>query len=327
MLRLGLLVAVAALFALIPAGQASAADFKLNVVYAGTGEGIVECEVEGILEECEDEYPAGTEVFLEPFEEEGSEFVEFSGDCGPLACELEMDQEHTVTVVFDLLPVEEFELSILEEGTGTGSVQCELEEGPVPCEPTYPEGTEVTILATADKGSEFVEFSGDCGPTVCELEMDEDKEVIVVFDLVESEEGEEEESGGPGGGGGGGAPPAAPQAPISLPSPVAAGQGRAKISGAGLYKGGKATLRISCKGGGPCKGTVKLTARLGVGGKTKQVTVGRASFDLKAGASKALTIKLSAPAKRLLGKGRTLTAKASGSGVIASTVKIKPTER
>jgi hypothetical protein len=318
-LRLALLVAVAALFALIPAAQASAAEFTLMVHVEG--EGSVECEVEGFPQgECGgEEFEEGTGVTLLAVPELGWEFLEWSGACAgePNECEVVMDEGHEVTAIFVPEPVNENTLSVTIGGTGSGQVECELEEGPKPCGPIYPEEsglvlTEVTLIPVAGAGSEFAGFSGDCSGNECVLTMDEDHYVTATFNLIE------------GGGGGPGSEPSSGQIVSMAPlSP-----GRAKVAGVGLYKGGRAMLRISCKdGGGPCKGTVKLIAKLKLGHKTKKVVVGKAPFSLRAGASKVLTIKLSAPAKRLLGKGRTLTAKVSGSGVTASKVKIKPTER
>ena len=334
--RLGLLAAVAALFVLVPISQASAAEVELHL--AVEGEGDVYCEVEFTsAEPCAVTYPATlefpgeTEVTLSAEPEEGWEFSEFVGDCDSVGfeeCEMFMEEgnDREVTAVFVPEPVEMAVLDLTVEGEG--KVECELETGPEKCEPEYPEGTELTLIAVHEPKSEFAEFAGDCEPVgsnECEVVMEEEVSVVAIFELVE---GEEEESGGGGSGGGGsGGDSSNPQPVISLPSPIAAGPGKLKVAGAGLYKGGKATLRISCKGDGRCKGTVKLIAKLEVGHKRKKVTVGKASFSLPAGAMKALTIKLSKPAKKLLGKGRTLTANVGGSGVTHSKVKIKPTER
>jgi len=313
--RLGLLVAVAALFALVPASGASAATFELEITQMGQGE--VTCYVEAVEVDCEESFEEGEEVTLLAQPDPGYELVGFSGDCDVVSgeeCEVIMEGVTPKKVTVTFKPIE-YDLTIEAGGTGTGSVACEVESEVKPCEKTYAEGTSIVLIAKAASGSVFAGWGvGDCeaepSATECELEMNEDHVVAATFNSV-------------GGGGGSGG---STQTPIAQPV-AARPPGKAKVSGAGLYKGGKAILRISCKGVGPCKGTLKLTASLRVGGKTKQVTVGQASFSLKAGASKALTIKLSAPAKKLLGKGRTLTAKASGSGVIASTVKIKPTQR
>jgi IPT/TIG domain/Divergent InlB B-repeat domain len=185
----GFIAAVIALTFALPA-VASAAEVPLTVEFFGTGAGSVECEVEAIVEPCAPEYEEGKEVTVLPEAEEGSEFTEFFGDCGPLACELTMDEAHTVNVVFDLEPAEELALNIVEPGTGEGSVECEVEATTGPCEAEYPEGTDVTLIATAETGSKFEEWSGECDTIVgneCGVEMTEEKTVEVVFD-VEPEE-------------------------------------------------------------------------------------------------------------------------------------------
>lgn len=313
MLRFGLLVA--ALFALIPASQASAASFTLTV--SVQGEGLVFCEVENeeegaFEEECGErspEYLEGSEVTLSVLEEAGFEFKEFSGDCegAPTQCHLTMNEDHEVTVVFAPEP-SEYKLTV--NVVGSGEVKCVAEEGPETCKPTYPKEAEVELLHVTGT---FLGWSGDCSKDPCVVEMKGDRTVTATF----------KSEGSGGGSSGGGSNPN----PVSLPAPTAGPAGKAKVSGAGLYKGGKAILRISCKGGGPCKGTVKLVAVLKVGGKQKKLTVGQAPFNLAANASKALTVKLSRPAKNLLAKGKTLIAKVGGSGVTASTLRINPTAR
>jgi len=325
MLRLSLLVALTALFALIPVGQASAAEFKLTVNVKG--EGVVWCEVDGFNEgECkkEEEYEEGAEITLVAEPESEWELVGLTG-CDVVTnneCKVTLSGDRTVTATFAPEPTERM---LTVKKTGAGEVRCEAEVGPETCKPTYPKETEVTLYAVPAPGGEFLGWGGDCAGAgkedSCTLEMG------TTDHLITAAFSGEEEPGGGGGGSSGNGGSSTPVAPVTLSPPIAAPvPGKAKLSGLGLYKGGKAILRISCKGG-PCKGTVKLVASLKIGGKAKRVTVGQASFSLKAGASKALTIKLSAPAKRLLGKGRTLTAKASGPGVIALTVKIKPTQR
>lgn len=383
-LRFALLTLLASIFVLVPAANASAANFDLDIVFAGTGEGRVECEVESQpAEECEDEYEEGTEVALVAEEEPDSIFVEFSGDCGPLACELTMDEDHLVTATFDLLPVEEFTLTLGIDGTGSGTVECELQTGPEPCAPSYPEETEITLIPVPGPASELIEFSGDCeGPgPVCELTMLEDSTVTVTFDLIgpalkvltagsgsgtvkcSADSGPFEPcaiaylvgtelvlsasaSSGSKFSGWSGACTSDPceltleedavvTATFSLePTPpvddgkdkkTEPGVGRASVAGAAQVKGGKATLRISCKGAGPCKGTLKLVAKLKKGQKAK--TVGQASFNLAKGASATLKVKLSAAAKKKLGNGKTLKAQVSGSGVSGSSVKLIPASR
>jgi len=322
-LRLGLLAAVAALFVLIPASQASAAEFTLNITIEPEEGGGVICEAEGAGVECNEEFEEGQEVWLiaQP-EELEYEFAGFSGDCAPEGEEclvvMEGSTPKAVTVTFK--PIE-YQLTINTKGSGTGGVQCDIGSGPGPCAKKFPIGTSVILVAKEGSGSQFVGWGGECeyasSETECEIEMYEDHVVTATFNAVG---GGGEESGDDGESSSG-------SQPTLTPPPPPPGPGKLRVAGAGLYKGGKATLSVSCKDGGRCKGTVKLIAKLKVGHKKKKVTVGKASFSLAAGAMKALTIKLSGPAKRLLGKGRTLTANVRGSGVTASKVKIRPTER
>jgi hypothetical protein len=180
-------VLVAAAIALVFAFPALAsADFQLTIQKNGTGTGTVKCSVEsGPVEACDAEYPEGTELALIPEAGPSSEFIEFSGDCGPLACELLMDEAHTAVATFDLEPgAVEYPLTIAKAGTGTGTVQCEVESGPIgSCAAEYPEGTELTVLAEADLGSKFSGFSGACSGSSCELTMNAAKSVTATFDL------------------------------------------------------------------------------------------------------------------------------------------------
>ena len=181
--------AAAALVLALPA-VASAAEFSLTIEEPGTGTGTVECEVEsGPAEPCAAEYEEGTELAVVAEADPGSEFVEFSGDCGPLECELVMDEEHTVVVLFEEEEVEAVPLTVETFGTGAGTVECEVESGPVePCEEEYLEGTKLSLIAEADEGSEFVEWAEDCsGNGPCELTMEGPRSVTAIFELEPQE--------------------------------------------------------------------------------------------------------------------------------------------
>jgi hypothetical protein len=118
-------------------------------------------------------------------------------------------------------------------------------------------------------------------------------------------------------------PPPAPPAGapgVGAPAPAA---NVAKV------KGGKALLRLSCRGVAACRGLVKLVVR--VKGKrsakrTESVVVGKSRFSIPAGKSKTLHVKLTGKGKKLLRQAgkRGLKAKLTGSGVKPRTVKLKP---
>ncbi|MGE5282145.1 MAG: InlB B-repeat-containing protein [Chloroflexota bacterium] len=173
-------------------GKEVFAEFELEEVELWifeVGEGTVECEVEGEpAEACEAEYPYGTKVTLVPKAEPGSEFVEWEEDCtGSGACELTMEGEKSVTAVFEpAIYLLEVEVEGLGSGTVTSSpagINCGSE-----CVAEYEAGETVTLTATAEPGSEFIEWFGcDAEPsaTECEVTMDEDKTVYAEFEPAE----------------------------------------------------------------------------------------------------------------------------------------------
>lgn len=285
-------------------------EFELTIEMPGTGSGTVECEAEEGPEACVDFYPEGTELRLIAKASLGSEFVEWSGDCSSVPCDLTMDEDHTVAATFDLVGPA---LTILTAGTGSGTVECEVESGPLEaCDPAYPEGTTLVLVAAPNAGSQFAGWSGDCSGDPCELVMDVDRTATATFNL------EPTSGGGGSSGGGSGGTVTKPSAPVP---------GKLSVSGAALYQGGKAVLKLTCKGQGRCKGSLKLVARLKVKGKLKNVEIGKASFSLAARATKTLKVTLSGAAKKVLGRAKAVKATVSGSGVTKSTVTIKPTAR
>jgi hypothetical protein len=450
--------AVEAVFGLEPA------EFPLIIEETGGGEGTVTCEAEEGPGPCQPEYPAGTVVTLTAEAETGSEFVEWEEGCdnvsGPSGevCEVELNEERSVAVVFELEG--EFSLTITKGGTGSGEVECEVEGGEAePCEAKYPELTEITLVAKAASGSTFAGFSEgtgsaagcstspctftieanskvkatfnakleftlkikkegtgtgtvtsspagiNCGAT-CEAKFEEGKEVT----LTATPEGGSTFAGWTGSGCSGTGtckvtmsaakevtatfnPPAKPEFTLTIvkngtgsgsvtcnggacaakyaagtkvtlaagaasgstfagwsgggcsgtgscevtvngdttvtatfnavsPPPPPVEEGTVKVAGKATVKSGKALLKLTCSGG-PCKGQLKLTAKVTQGGKKKKLTIGKASFSLASGATSTLKVKLSGPAKQELAKGKTIKAKVSGTGVVSSTVKLK----
>ena len=108
--------------------------------------------------------------------------------------------------------------------------------------------------------------------------------------------------------------PAPFQAP-SQPAPVA---GRAVLAtSAAKVKGGKALLKLRCRGGGPCKGVVKLLA--------KRKLIGKSRFSIAAGKAKVIRVRLNRRGKKLLRRARRhrLKVKLTGTGVKRRTVLLK----
>lgn len=102
----------------------------------------------------------------------------------------------------------------------------------------------------------------------------------------------------------GNAPP-----PILLP-PTEEG-GRLKLPDSAPVRGGKASIRVACRGAGPCQGWLKLTMK--VRGKT--VLIGSVRYEVGAGGSKTVKVKLSKAAKNRLDEVGSLEVRVSGPGV------------
>lgn len=89
---------------------------------------------------------------------------------------------------------------------------------------------------------------------------------------------------------------------------------------------GTAPLKISCSGG-TCTGKLTLTAKVKQGKKTKVITVGKASFNLAAGKSATLKVKLSSAAKKILAKSHKLKASVAGVGGKKSVMLKQPAKK
>jgi hypothetical protein len=180
--------ALATLALALPAVASAAAEYPLEVEVTGAGSGNVGCTANGgPVEGCEAEFEEGTQVTVIAEPEPGSEFLEWGGECDSVSgneCEVEMNEAKTVEAVFEL---EGFELEVKTEGSGAGTVQCEVDFGPTePCpeSETYPYGSEVTLYAEAEAGSQFSEWGGDCSGTEpeCALSVEEALSVTAGFE-------------------------------------------------------------------------------------------------------------------------------------------------
>jgi Divergent InlB B-repeat domain len=293
--------------------------FALKVKTAGDGMGAVECEViyaptsEYPSEaECEAEaghpsevrYPYGTELVLYAKGEE-SNFLGWEG-CEyeeEEECEVTMEGPRSVTASFESTAERTLTLDVTGPGTvsgSPGSIHC-----PPDCSGRFRVGTAVTLTATPAPGAVFDGWTGGgCkGLAPCTVTVGGDTSVFAEFESLaqlaraEQEEEAEESRGGKA--------------------------GRAKAAHVARVKAGRAALKLRCQGG-PCRGRLRLVARVGRGRKARHLIIGKASFRLAAGASKTIAVGLSGPAKRELAGGGALAAKLSGSGVVARAVKLVP---
>lgn len=76
-----------------------------------------------------------------------------------------------------------YKLNLSTSGSGSGTLKCDTGSGAGTCQTEYKEGTVVEVLPTANAGSEFVAFSGDCTGGSCEVTMNGEKSVDAQFDL------------------------------------------------------------------------------------------------------------------------------------------------
>jgi len=266
-----------------------------------SGEGEVECAVEGSLPElCEDEYPFETEVTLVPEPLEGWEFASFKNGTGSASkcsgltksCSVLLEKDSTLEATF--VPAMHA-LTVTKAGSGAGTVTC----NGTTCASSYSEGTGVTLEATPASGSTFAGWSGGgcSGTGSCVVTIEEAAVAVTATFTANSK------PPGPG-----------PE------EPKGSKEGTATTAAIAKVRGGKAKVKLSCSGG-LCKGAVRLTAKLRRG--AGPVLIGRAPFTLASGESTVLPVKISAAAQRKLKQSRTLRAKAAGTGVAAGAIKLK----
>lgn len=263
--------------------------YPLTVESEGSGSGTVKCEVvgSGVSGPCAAAYPEGATVRLLAVADPGSKFVEWGGECDVAVgskCEVEMSEEKIVAPVFEALPGVSF--AVVKVGAGSGTVTC----NGVACASSYSEGKEIVLAAAAAPGSTFAGWSGaGCSGTgACTVAVKAGMTVTATFNL----------------------------------KPVPEPEGTAKAGRSAKVSGRKAALKLTC-GGGPCKGTLKLTAKLKQGKRLKRTTIGSASFSLASGASKTVAVRISAAAKKALVRAGTLKAALSGTGIAGSTIKLR----
>jgi hypothetical protein len=149
----------------------------LTITKAGTGTGEVKCKVgAGPEEACAASYPNGSSVKVIATPSAGSELSGFSGACTGTSCTLSMTANKAVTVTFSLIPRT---LTINKSGSGSGTVTC---NGGA-CASSYPDGTTVTLAASAASGSTFAGWSGGgcSGTGSCVVTLKADTTVTATF--------------------------------------------------------------------------------------------------------------------------------------------------
>jgi hypothetical protein len=158
---------------------------RADVALAGSGAGRVTSDPPGVDcgADCREDFPFNTGVTLSADPDAGSEFAGWSGACsGSGPCVLQMDVARAVTASFTAMRT----LTVSRSGSGLGSVVSTDPAGLVDCGSTcvavVPDGTEVTLEATAAAGSDFTGWSGACSGTgPCSVLMDANRAVDAGF--------------------------------------------------------------------------------------------------------------------------------------------------
>lgn len=141
--------------------------------------------------------PWNTEVTLEATADDGYTFSGWgTGSCdenpAPNQCRFRMTSDHTVVANYT---INQYELTVMESGSGSGSVSL----NPVVAGPPYlyDYNTDVTLTAEADGDSNFIGWSGGgcTGTGTCQIDMTQDQSVtaefaIKLYDLTLTTEGE-----------------------------------------------------------------------------------------------------------------------------------------
>ncbi len=148
--------------------------FALTIETTGEGSVEAECDEGSGFGPCAplSELPYGTEVKLEAEAETGWEFAAWSGDCDSVTgneCELEIDAAKTVEASFVLAGQKSLAIDT-STGTGTGSVNCEVNGGPTldqPCKAAYTEGTELKLIPAPASHTEFAGYNTGTGSISC----------------------------------------------------------------------------------------------------------------------------------------------------------------
>jgi uncharacterized protein (DUF2141 family) len=147
---------------------------ELLASLAGSGTGTVTSSPAGIncgpaASQCAAAFPGGTHVTLTPAPAAGSAFGGWSGCDSVLgaACTVTLSNvTRTVTATFNKLPPPTVSLSIIRNGSGTGTMSsnpaglsCPATSGN-PCSGSFPGGTHVTLTPAPAAGSSFGSWSG-----------------------------------------------------------------------------------------------------------------------------------------------------------------------
>ncbi|HYD40014.1 MAG TPA: hypothetical protein VEB43_04235, partial [Anaeromyxobacter sp.] len=154
--------------------------YTLTVQKAGQGLGAVSGGAISCGAACSASLESGTVVTLTASPEVGSAFAGWSGACaGTGACTVTMTAARTVTATFNPIIAENYTLTVVKTGSGSGTVTGAGISCGATCTASYPAGASVTLTATPAAGSALVRWTCASG-----VVMDANKTCTAQFDLV-----------------------------------------------------------------------------------------------------------------------------------------------
>lgn len=137
----------------------------LTVSVTGAGAGSVTSEPSGLScpGTCVEHFAEGRLVTLSAAPASGSRFAGWSGSCsGAAGCQVTMAQARSVAADFEPTPLQTLAVSISGSGAGTVTSEPAGVSCPRLCAAGFAEASDVTLVASAAPGSEFVGWSGAC---------------------------------------------------------------------------------------------------------------------------------------------------------------------
>jgi hypothetical protein len=292
-------------------GESATAHFSLvqhalSVSTAGTGSGTVSRNPNITCgAPCSATYAAGTVVTATATAAIGSTFVGWSGACSgtSLQCTVDMTQARSVTATFNTPspPPTQHALTVSRTGTGSGTVtsspagiNCGSD-----CSQSYNSGTAVTLTASPAAGSTFAGWSGACSGTgPCNVTMSQARSATASFGVQASTDPTPDPTPEPTPD-----PVVDSEPPPDETAPVAAiASNRLQMN-----KRGRVRVKVDCSASPEdCLGEVKLRLRFPRDASVAVLAdVGRRAFEIAAGDSKRVKVRLKRAARRLVKeKGR-----------------------
>lgn len=167
--------------------QPSSQPKLLTLAPTGDGSGRVVSDPAGIncISGCSANFADGTMVKLSAVANSGSRFTGWGGDCsGNGDCNVSMNAARAVTAQFENVPTAHATLTVNRSGTGAGlvisspsGINCGSQ-----CSKDFAQDTTVVLHASADSGSTFSGWSGDCSGSVdCSVSMSTARTVTAQF--------------------------------------------------------------------------------------------------------------------------------------------------